>query len=173
MPAIAIRRYDPASDAGLLPGLAALLVEAVAGGASISFMAGFGTDAALAFWQGRAAAVARGEAVLLVALAGATVAGTVSLNLDMPPNQPHRADVAKMIVGVAWQRRGLGAALLAALDAEAAARGRTTLVLDTISCSVAARLYERCGWQRIGEIDRYALLPDGTMAPTTIYSKHL
>ncbi len=173
MPPIAIRPFDPGGDQALLPDLAALLVEAVAGGASISFMASFGTDAALDFWHGRAAAVARGEAVLLVALAGTAVAGTVSLDLAMPPKQPHRADVAKMIVGTAWQRQGIGAALMAAVEAEAAARGRTTLVLDTISDSTAARLYERCGWQPIGEIARYALMPDGVMAPTTIYSKHL
>lgn len=78
-----------------------------------------------------------------------------------------------MIVGSSWQRRGLGAALLAAVEAEALALGRTTLVLDTISDSAAARLYARCGWNRIGEISDYALMPDGAMAPTTVYSKHL
>jgi predicted GNAT family acetyltransferase len=77
------------------------------------------------------------------------------------------------MVGSAWQRQGLGAALIAAVEAEALAHGRTTLVLDTISNSAAARLYARCGWERIGEIRDYALMPDGAMAPTTVYSKHL
>lgn len=156
-----------------LPGLAAILVEAVAHGASISFMAGFAQAEALAFWAEKAAAMAAGDLVVLVADDGGRVAGTVTLVLAMPPNQPHRADIAKMIVGRAWQRQGLGAALMAAVEAEAARHRRTTLVLDTISGSAAARLYERCGWTRAGEISDYALMPDGALAPTTVYFKRL
>ncbi len=161
------------TDSPLLPALAGLLTDAVADGASIGFMVGCDAAEASAFWQGRLAAAARGELVTLVALADGALAGTVGLALATPPNQQHRADVTKMIVGRAWQRQGLAAALLAAVEAEARRRGRTTLVLDTISGSAAARLYERCGWERIGEIRDYALMPDGTMAPTTIYARYL
>lgn len=156
-----------------IPGLAATMLAAVADGASIGFMAGFGDATARAFWQDRLAAMARGDLLILIAETGDTIAGTVTLNLATPPNQPHRADVQKMIVTPTAQRRGVGAALLAAIEAEAIARGRSTLVLDTISNSTAARLYERAGWTRVGEIPAYALMPDGTMAPTTIYARHL
>ncbi len=164
-----IRRLA-ATDSALLPNLAALLAEAVAGGASIGFMAGCDVAEALAFWQAR---LADRCVITLVALDAGQVAGTVGLALATPPNQLHRADVTKMIVGHAWQRQGLATALLAAVEAEARRLGRTTLVLDTISNSAAARLYERCGWERIGEIRDYALMPDGTMAPTTFYARYL
>ena len=118
-------------------------------------------------------AMAAGELIVLVADDDGRIAGTVTLVLAMPPNQPHRADISKMIVGRAWQRRGLGAALMAAVEAEAAGQGRTTLVLDTISGSAAARLYERCGWQLVGEIPDYALMPEGGLAPTSYYFKRL
>jgi GNAT superfamily N-acetyltransferase len=168
-----LRCFDPASDGARLPQLSSLLIEAVTAGASIGFMADITRGEADTFWASRLAAVARGDCRLLLALAGDTLAGTVSLMMDTPPNQPHRADVSKMIVGRAYRQQGLGAALLAAVEAEALALGRTTLVLDTISDSAAARLYERSGWQRIGEIAAYALMPDGAMAPTTVYARHL
>lgn len=165
-----IRRLDPVGDDGLLPGLAAIMAEAVAGGASIGFMAGFTAAQALAWWQAR---LADGGWLVLVALDDAGVAGTVSLVPAAMPNQRHRADVAKMMVAARCQRRGVGAALLAAVEAVARDLGRTTLVLDTITGSTAARLYERCGWKRVGEIPAYALMPDGAMAPTTVYTKIL
>jgi len=173
MAAMIIRPLDPATDSSLLPALAALMVEAVAGGASIGFMAGFTLDAALIWWQGRMAAAARGELTILVALEGAAVIGTVSLVPAAMPNQPHRADIAKMMVAGRAHGRGVGAALLAAVEALALAQGRTTLVLDTISGSVAARLYERAGWEKVGDIPAYALMPDGEVAPTTVYTKRL
>jgi GNAT superfamily N-acetyltransferase len=168
-----IIRELASGDSQLLPGLADLTTEAVAAGASIGFMAGCSHAAVLTFWQGRLAEVTRGELVVLVAIDGDLVAATVGLALATPPNQQHRADVTKMIVGRAWQRQGLATALLAAVEAEARRLGRTTLVLDTISHSVAARLYERCGWQRVGEIRDYALMPDGAMAPTSFYARYL
>lgn len=176
-------------DSGDIPGLADLLVEAVADGASIGFMAGFDADAAMAFWTARAAAMAQGDLVILVAetgdgvvaetgagvvaKTGDGVAGTITLALATPPNQPHRADVQKMIVGKVARRSGLGAALLAAAEIEARRLNRSLLVLDTISHSAAARLYERCGWTRVGEIPGYALMPQGGLAPTTVYFKRL
>jgi GNAT superfamily N-acetyltransferase len=173
MAAMIIRTLDPATDTGLLPSLAAMMAEAVAGGASIGFMAGFTPAQALAWWQGRVAAAARGDLIILVALADGAVIGTVSLVPAAMPNQPHRADIAKMMVALNARGQGVGAALLAAVEALARAQQRTTLVLDTISGSVAARLYERCGWEKVGDIPAYALMPDGAMAPTTVYTKRL
>jgi GNAT superfamily N-acetyltransferase len=168
-----IRALDPAADAALLPGLAAIMVEAVAGGASIGFMAGFSQAESLAWWQGRLAAAAQGEVLIVIALDDGGVAGTVSLVHAAMPNQPHRADIAKMMVAKRTRGRGIGAALLTAVEALAVAQGRTTLVLETISGSAAARLYERAGWEKVGDIPAYALMPDGEMAPTTLYTKRL
>ena len=168
-----IRALDPAADTDLLQGLAALMVEAVADGASIGFMAGFDQSGALAWWRGRLAAAAQGEVQILVALDHGGVAGTVSLVPAAMPNQPHRADIAKMMVAKRARGRRVGAALLAAVEALAMAQGRTTLVLDTISGSAAARLYERAGWEKVGDIPAYALMPGGKMAPTTVYTKRL
>ena len=168
-----IRALDPAADAALLPGLAAIMVEAVAGGASIGFMAGFSQAESLAWWQGRLAAAAQCEVLIVIALDDGGVAGTVSLVHAAMLNQPHRADIAKMMVAKRTRGRGIGAALLTAVEALAVAQGRTTLVLDTISGSAAARLYERAGWEKVGDIPAYALMPDGEMAPTTLYTKRL
>ena len=168
-----IRTLDPDTDAALLPDLAAMMVEAVVGGASIGFMAGFSQADSLAWWQGRMAAAAQGEVQILVALDHGGVAGTVSLVPAAMPNQPHRADIAKMMVAKRARGRRVGAALLKAVEALAIAQGRTTLVLDTISGSAAARLYERAGWEKVGDIPAYALMPDGEMAPTTFYTKRL
>jgi GNAT superfamily N-acetyltransferase len=168
-----IRALDPDADAQLIPALAAMMVAVVAGGASIGFMAGFDQAEAEAWWRQRLAAAQRGELHLLVAETAAGVAGTVSLVPAMMPNQMHSADVAKMMVAPHAQRQGVGAALLQAVEALARQLGRTTLVLDTVSGSAAARLYERGGWHKVGEIPAYALMPDGTMAPTTYYTKRL
>lgn len=161
-----IRRAVPAD----LPALTALLVEAIAHGASISFMAGFSHAEAMAFWTLKIAALGH---VLLIAADGDQLIGTVTLAIDTPPNQPHRADVQKMIVARTAQRQGVGAALMAALETEARIHGRTLLVLDTINGSTADRLYERCGWTRVGAIPDYALMPAGGLAPTTIFFKRV
>ncbi len=166
MPGTTIRRATAAD----LPRLAALLVEAVAGGASISFMDGFSHAEALAFWTGKLAAPGM---VVLVAHDGNTLLGTVSLATDQPPNQPHRADVQKMIVAAAARRQGIGRQLMAAVETEAKALGRTTLVLDTVPDSAAAILYDQCGWTRIGTIADYALMPDGRLTGTLILAKWL
>ena len=168
-----IRTLDPDTDAALLPDLAAMMVEAVVGGASIGFMAGFSQADSLAWWQGRMAAAAEGEVQILVALDHGGVAGTVSLVPAAMPNQPHRADIAKMMAAKRARGRRVGAMLLTGVEALAIAQGRTTLVLDTISGSAAARLYERAGWEKVGDIPAYALMPDGEMAPTTFYTKRL
>jgi GNAT superfamily N-acetyltransferase len=166
MPGAAIRRAKPAD----LPALADLLVEAVAGGASIGFMIGLAPAEALAFWTAR---LETPGLVILVAHDGGTLLGTVSLATGQPPNQPHRADVQKLIVAGTAQRQGIGRQLMAAAEAEARALGRMTLVLDTVPDSAAAILYDRCGWTRIGSIADFALMPDGRMSATVIFAKWL
>ena len=114
----------------------------------------------------------RGERVLLAAETTGTIIGTVQVILDQPENQPHRGDIAKMLVHRRLRRRGVGAALLAAAEGSALDAGKTLLVLDTAS-SDAERLYARQGWQRCGQIPNYALMPDGAPCATTIFFKLL
>jgi GNAT superfamily N-acetyltransferase len=166
-----IRRLTAVGDADL-DGLADVLVDCVAGGASVSFMLPLTRERARAFWAGVAADVARGDRALLVADDEDGVVGTVQLGLALPENQPHRADLAKMLVHRRARRHGVGAKLLAAAEDLARELGRTLLVLDTASAD-AERLYRRGGWQRVGEIPRFALLPDGPEAPTVVYYRDL
>lgn len=166
-----IRRIVEATPAEL-DGLAEVLIECVDNGASVSFMQPMTRDKALRFWRGVAQSAARGERVLLAAVEGGRVLGTVQVILEQPENQPHRADVAKMLVLPGARRRGLGEALMRAAEAAAAESGKTLLVLDTAS-DEAKRLYERCGWQRVGTIPQYALLPQGSYCDTVYYYKAL
>ena len=138
-------------------------------GASIHFTRDVDLAAAARFWE---ALLGRGGVTLVAEDAGG-LAGTVTLGLDTPPNQQHRAEVQKMIVALRARRQGLGAALLAAAEAEAAARGRWLLTLDTVTGGDAERLYARCGWTPCGQIDAYAYAPDGTLCATTLFSKRL
>ncbi len=154
--------------------LAAVLIDCVAGGASVSFMDPLPRARAEAFWKSLAGAVERGERAVLVAQAAdGSIVGTVQLVLEQPENQPHRADLAKMLVHRGARRRGVGRALLAAAERCALAAGKSLLVLDTVSGGDAERMYARAGWQRCGEIPGYALMPDGTPCATTIYFKTL
>jgi len=155
-----------------IAGLAAVLADCVAGGASVSFMLPLPLEKAAAYWRTLGAAVQRGEMVVLAAYEGATILGTVSLLLQQPENQPHRADVAKMLVHRAARRRGIGAQLLAAVEDAARGAGKTLLVLDTASAD-AASIYARGGWQRVGEIPDYALWPGGGLCATTVFYKRL
>lgn len=164
-----LRRIDDAQ----LQALADVLVDCVAGGASVSFMHPLAPERALAFWQGVAEGVARGERALLVAEDAAGLCGTVQLVLAQPENQPHRADVAKMLVHRRARRRGLGEALMRAAEAEARAAGKTLLVLDTIAGGDAERLYRRLGWQSCGRIPDFALMPHGGLAATHVFWKRL
>ena len=160
-------------DEPVLGGLAEVLVDCVEGGASVSFMLPLSRERAHAYWRGVALSAARGErAVLAAADARGSIVGTVQLILDLPENQPHRADLAKMLVHRRARRGGVGAALLAAAEECAREEGRTLLVLDTASAE-AARLYERHGWQRVGQVPGYALFPDGRPCATTFYFKSL
>ena len=157
-----------------IQGLSDLLIDCVEGGASVSFMLPMSRAKAEAFWHNTSASVARGERVLLAAEdAAGTIVGTVQVILDQPENQPHRGDIAKMLVHRRARRRGVGAALLAAAERSALDAGKTLLVLDTVTGSDGERLYARQGWQRCGEIPNYALWPDGRPCATTIFFKFL
>lgn len=170
---LCIRRVAGEEAAALVPALAGVLVDCVEGGASVSFMRPMTPARAEAFWRGVAVGVSAGERALLVAELAGEVVGTVQLILGLPENQPHRADVAKMLVHRRARRQGIAARLLAALDEVASAEGRSVLVLDTVTGGDAERLYARAGWQRVGEVPRYALMPDGTPCGTTFFYKHL
>jgi GNAT superfamily N-acetyltransferase len=152
--------------------LAKLLIDCVDGGASVSFMHPLPLSKALTFWHGVAEGVAQGERALLVAEDAEGIVGTVQLVLDQPENQPHRADVSKMLVNRRARRQGLGAALLQAAEQTARECGKSLLVLDTASGD-AERLYARLGWQRCGVIPGYALLPHGGLCDTTYFYRVL
>ncbi len=155
-------------------GLSEVLIDCVEGGASVSFMLPMTRAKADAFWRQIEADVARGERIVLVAEDEAgSILGTVQVIVKQPENQPHRGDVAKMLVHRRARRRGVGAALLQAAEEAARAAGKTLLVLDTVTGTDASRLYVRQGWERCGEIPNYALWPDGRPCPTTIYFKSL
>jgi GNAT superfamily N-acetyltransferase len=171
---ITIRHLGATEAPACVPALADLLIDCVEGGASVSFMWPLPLERALVFWHGVAEGVARNDRVLLVAEDSAgQLVGTVQLMLAMPDNQPHRADVAKMLVRRSARRRGIAQQLMAAVDDAARAHGKHTLVLDTVTGGDAERLYARSGWQRVGEIPQYALMPDGQPCSTTYFCKRL
>lgn len=167
-----IRRLGALDDL-TIDALAAVLIDCVEGGASVSFMSPLTRDRALEFWRLVARGVAARERVVLVAEDAAGICGTVQLILDQPENQPHRADLAKMLVHRRARRDGVGAALLLAAEQTARECGKTLLVLDAVTGGAASRLYERLGWIRAGDIPNYALMPDGTPCGTTYYYRPL
>jgi len=157
-----------------VPELSAILLDCVEGGASVSFMAPLSRDTADSFWNSVAHGVASGDRLLFVAedAASGEAVGTVQVLLRFPENQPHRGEVAKMLVCRSWRRRGLGGQLMRAAESGALAKGKTLLVLDTASDD-AERLYERLGWVRVGVVPNFALMPDGRPCSTTFYYKSL
>jgi GNAT superfamily N-acetyltransferase len=171
-PAWTLRRLHAVDDAEI-DQLADLLIDCVEGGASVSFMHPLTRERAVAFWRRVAQGVAAGQRALLVAEDERGLCGTVQLALDQPENQPHRADLAKMLVHRRARRQGLGAALVRAAEATARECGKSLLVLDAVTDGDAARLYERLGWQRVGAIPGYALLPQGGLCSTTVYYRKL
>lgn len=167
-----IRRLTAPTDADVI-GLSQLLIDCVDGGASLSFMHPLHAAEAQAFWRGVADGVTRDERALLVAEDGDGIIGTVQLVLRQPPNQPHRADLSKMMVHRRVRRRGLGRELMRAAEALARDCGKSLLVLDTVTGSEAERLYSALGWQRCGVIPDYALLPRGGLSDTTLFYRLL
>jgi GNAT superfamily N-acetyltransferase len=172
MPAWSIRRLT-AADEAQIDGLADVLIDCVDGGASVSFMSPLTRERAVAFWRRVADGVAAGERALLIAEDAEGICGTVQLILDLPENQPHRGDLAKMLVHRRVRRQGLGEALLKAAEATARECGKTLLVLDAVTDGAAARMYARHGWQRVGDIPEYALFPDGRFCSTTVFYRKL
>ena len=166
-----LRRLHAVDDAQI-EGLAEVLIDCVEGGASVSFMHPLSRERAVAFWRRVADGVATGARALMIVEDAQGVCGTVQLVLDQPENQPHRADLSKMLVHRRARRRGIGAALMQAAEAAARDCGKTLLVLDTASDD-AERLYERQGWVRVGVIPGYALLPRGGLCPTTVNYRNL
>jgi GNAT superfamily N-acetyltransferase len=163
---------DAAAAKAAIAELADVLADCVEGGASVSFMLPFGRDDAAKFFEKVIASVARDETVLVAAKLNGRIVGTVQLGIDMPPNQPHRADIKKLLVHRAARNHGLGAELMERAEVEAKARGRTLLVLDTASGD-AERLYVRGGWQRVGVVPDYAMWPGGGFCDTTFFWKKI
>jgi ribosomal protein S18 acetylase RimI-like enzyme len=170
---IEIRRLDDDDLPSALDGLAAVLADCVAGGASVSYMAPFSLDDARAAFGGMAAEAALGRRVILGAFDGERVVGTVQVILALPPNQPHRAEIAKLLVSPSARNRGIGQRLMEAAELEARTEGRNLLVLDAVSDGDAARLYTRLGWTTVGVIPNYALYPDGRPCDTTVFWKSI
>jgi GNAT superfamily N-acetyltransferase len=167
-----IRRLHEVSDAQM-EALAGILIDCVEGGASVGFMVPLSRERALAFWRRVAQDVASGARALLIAEDAQGIVGTVQLILDLPDNQPHRADLAKMQVHRRARRQGLAEALMRAAEAMARECGRTLLVLDAVTGGDAERLYARLGWQRVGSIPKYALMPGGGYCATTYFYRDL
>ena len=168
---VTLRALTAEEAEAALPALGAVLVDAVAGGASVNFMAGFRQDEAETFWRGQIPLVAEGRRILIVAELDGAIVGTVVVTFAPQPNQPHRADIGKMLVHSAARRRGGGRALLDAAEAAAQAAGRSLLVLDTETDSAGHRLYAACGWIEVGTIPGYALSTDGRPSGATIFYK--
>jgi GNAT superfamily N-acetyltransferase len=156
-----------------IPGLAALLVDAVESGASVNFLAGLDEATAAGWWRDRVAGVGDGTISPFIAFDGDRVVGSVLLIRSWNPNSPHRAEIAKVIVQRSARRRGIAAALMAAAEKMAASEGRWLLFLDTETGSGAEAFYRSLGWNEAGTIPNYALLTDGTLSPATWYWKDL
>ena len=168
---IQIKALSPSPEIRAM--LSEMLIETVANGGSVSFMHPLSEAAAEAFWSSALGAADRGERIILGAFDGDSLIGTVTLLLDLPPNQPHRAEIAKMMTRVSHRHRGIATLLLREAERIAIAHGRWLLVLDTAEDEGAAGLYERMGFQLTGLIPDYALKPHGGLTGTLIYWKRL
>jgi GNAT superfamily N-acetyltransferase len=170
---IEIRLLGATEVRAQLDGLAAVLADCVAGGASVSYMAPFSHEQARAVFEAWAVEVEQGRRLLLAAFADGDLVGTVQVILALPPNQPHRAEIAKLLVHRSARGRGIAQLLMERAEAEARAEGKTLLVLDAVTGDDAARLYARLGWTTVGVIPGYALYPDGRPCDTTYFFKAL
>lgn len=171
MTGIRISPLNASSDT--LKMLSEILIETVANGGSVSFMHPLPPEAAAAFWDSALAAASRDERIILGAWDGDVLAGTVTLLLDCPPNQPHRAEIAKMMTRLSHRGRGIATALMRMAEDIAVERNRTLLVLDTATDGGAAGLYEKLGFTLAGEIPDYAFKPQGGLSGTLIYWKRI
>ena len=170
---IEVRRLDGTEVHAQLDGLAAVLHDCVAGGASVSYMAPFSHEQARGVFEAVAADVEHGRRLLLAAFANGDLVGTVQVILAVPPNQPHRGEIAKLLVHRSARKRGIAQLLMEHAETEARSAGKTLLVLDTVTGDAAERLYARLGWTKVGVIPGYALYPDGRPCDTTVFWKAL
>ena len=170
---IEIRRLDGAELHAHLDGLARVLADCVAGGASVIYMAPFSHDDARAAFEAVAVEVENGRRLLLGAFADGRLVGTVQVVLALPPNQPHRGEIAKLLVHRSARKRGVAQLLMEHAESEARAEGKSLLVLDTVTGDAAERLYTRLGWTTVGVIPGFALYPDGRLCDTTVFWKAL
>jgi GNAT superfamily N-acetyltransferase len=168
---IEIRRLAPAEAHEELDSLARVLADCVEGGASVGYMTPFSHADARAVFEEYARDAADGRRIILGAFLDGALIGTAQLVVAVPPNQPHRADVARVLVHRSARRRGIAQRLMDQLEQEARAEGKTLLVLDAVTGGDAARLYERLGWNVVGVIPDYALYPDGRPCDTTVFWK--
>jgi GNAT superfamily N-acetyltransferase len=176
---IDVRQLTPATGRQYLESLAEILIDCVEGGASVGFMASLSKRDAEAFFEKVLECVERGERILLGAFTGlgafsdSQLVGTVQIVIATPPNQPHRADVAKLLVRRSARGQGVATLLMQHVEQASRLAGKTLLVLDAVTGGDAAKLYTRLGWTQAGVIPDYALFPDGTFCDTTIYWKKL
>ncbi len=164
-----MRQVAP-SEQHLVPGLSALLIDAVHGGASVGFLAPLSLETAMGYWQQVISSLGK-SLVLWVAEHNGVVVGTVQLAMVEKENARHRAEIQKLQVLSSFRGQGLSTRLMASAEAFARANGRTTLVLDTEAGSLAESVYRKLGWQRVGEIPQYAGKPDGQLIATAVYYK--
>lgn len=170
---VTIRRLEADEAETRIAELATIVLDCVAGGASVSFMADMTRGEALTFWSKVIDGVLSGQRILLVAESGGLLIGTVQVVASGVPNQPHRSDLSKMLVHRSARGKGVGAALLKAAEDASREAGWWLMVLDTVSGSDGDRLYQRGGWTPVGIIPNYALWPDSTLCPTTYFYKDL
>jgi GNAT superfamily N-acetyltransferase len=170
---IEVRRLAPEEAHEQLDALAAVLADCVAGGASVGYMEPFSQADARAVYEDYVRDAGHGRRIILGAFVDGDLVGTAQLVLAVPPNQPHRADVARVLVHRSARRRGIAQRLMDQLEHEARTEGKTLLVLDAVTGGDAARLYERLGWNEVGVIPNYALYPDGRLCDTTVFWKEV
>ena len=170
---IEVRRLNGPELRTQLGTLADVLADCVAGGASVSYLAPFSQEDARTAFAGMLAEAEAGRRLILAAFTEGRLVGTVQVILALPPNQPHRAEIAKLLVHSAARRRGVAEQLMWAAEEEARGEGKTLLVLDAVTGDDAARLYARLGWTTVGVIPNYALYPDGRPCDTTVFWKEI
>ena len=168
---VAVRSLNGAGAASATGRLAVILRDCVQGGASVSFLPPLALPTAAGYWRRMASEVAQGRRRLLVAWLDGVLAGTVQLDLAMPPNQPHRAELQKLLVSPQARRRGVASALVQAAEAEAIKAGRRLVTLDTRAGDAAEPLYRTLGWQEVGTIPDYAVDGDGQAYATRLFYK--
>ena len=170
---IEIRRLQPEDLREHIDALAAVLHDCVEGGASVGYMAPFSAADARRAFEGFAAEAEQGRRLILAAFLDGELVGTVQVILALMPNQPHRGEIAKMLVHRSARRRGVARQLMERADDEARSEGKTLLVLDAVTGGDAARLYDRLGWTTVGIVPNFALYPDGRPCDTTYFWKAL